>query len=43
VHAKDTLTRLGRLNRHESVGYTTSAEASGDSSRDVGYAGALLA
>ena len=43
VLVMETLKRLGRLNRIESVGYTTSAEASGDSSRVVGYAGALLA
>lgn len=43
VLVMETLKRLGRLNRIESVGYTTSAEASGDSSRVVGYAGALMA
>jgi AmmeMemoRadiSam system protein B len=37
-----TLKKLGRLNRSIEVGYTTSAEASGDTSRCVGYAGRLL-
>lgn len=39
----ETLKRLGSLSRIESVGYATSAEASGDTSRVVGYAGALFA
>ncbi|MHB8897705.1 MAG: AmmeMemoRadiSam system radical SAM enzyme [Thermoguttaceae bacterium] len=43
VLVMETLRRLGRLNRIESVGYTTSAEASGDTGRVVGYAGALFA
>ena len=38
----ETLRWLGRLKRCESVGYTTSAEASGDTSRVVGYAGLLF-
>ncbi len=42
VLVMETLKRLGHLNRIESVGYATSAEASGDTSRVVGYAGALL-
>ena len=37
-----TLKKLGRLNRSIEVGYATSAEASGDTSRCVGYAGRLL-
>ena len=43
VLVMEILKRLDRLNRIESVGYATSAEASGDTSRVVGYAGALLA
>ena len=43
VLVMETLKRLDRLNRIESVGYATSAEASGDTSRVVGYAGALFA
>ncbi len=43
VLVMETLKRLGRLNRIQSVGYTTSAESSGDTSRVVGYAGALIA
>ena len=31
-----------RTTRFELVGYTTSAEASGDTSRCVGYAGVLM-
>jgi AmmeMemoRadiSam system protein B len=42
VIVMDTLRRLGRLQRFELVGYTTSAEASGDTNRCVGYAGVLL-
>ena len=38
-----TLRRLESLSRFESVGYATSAEASGDTSRVVGYAGMLFA
>jgi len=38
-----TLRRLDSLNRCESVGYATSADASGDTSRVVGYAGMLFA
>lgn len=37
-----TLKKLGRLSRSIEVGYATSAEASGDTSRCVGYAGRLL-
>ncbi len=37
-----TLQKLGRLNRSIEVGYATSAEASGDTTRCVGYAGRLL-
>ena len=36
------LKKLGRLNRSIDIGYTTSAEASGDTTRCVGYAGRLL-
>ena len=36
------LRRLGELTRAESVGYATSADASGDTNRVVGYAGMLL-
>jgi AmmeMemoRadiSam system protein B len=43
VLVMETLKRLDGLNRIESVGYATSAEASGDTSRVVGYAGVLLA
>ena len=43
VLVMETLKRLGGLNRIESIGYATSAEASGDTSRVVGYAGALIA
>ena len=39
----ETLKRLGCLERCESVGYATSAEASGDTTRVVGYAGMLFA
>ena len=38
----EALKRLGLLRRCEMVGYATSAEASGDTARCVGYAGALL-
>ena len=37
-----TLKKLGRLNQSIEVGYATSAEASGDTTRCVGYAGRLL-
>lgn len=37
-----TLKKLGQLNRSVDVGYATSADASGDTSRCVGYAGRLL-
>lgn len=37
-----TLKKLGRLNRSVEIGYATSADASGDTSRCVGYAGRLL-
>ncbi len=37
-----TLKKLGRLSRSIEVGYATSAEASGDTTRCVGYAGRLL-
>jgi AmmeMemoRadiSam system radical SAM enzyme/AmmeMemoRadiSam system protein B/AmmeMemoRadiSam system protein A len=43
VVAMETLRRLGSLNRCEKVGYTTSAEASGDTQHVVGYAGILFA
>jgi AmmeMemoRadiSam system protein B len=39
----ETLRRLGGLTRSERVAYATSADASGDTSRVVGYAGVLLA
>ena len=42
VIVMETLRRLDALQRFELVGYTTSAEASGDTSRCVGYAGVLL-
>ncbi|MDR1963691.1 MAG: AmmeMemoRadiSam system protein B [Planctomycetaceae bacterium] len=42
VFAMETLRHLGKLNRVEEVGYTTSAESSGDTSRVVGYAGLLF-
>ncbi|HID20802.1 MAG TPA: AmmeMemoRadiSam system protein B, partial [Planctomycetaceae bacterium] len=37
-----TLQKLGLLHECEPVGYTTSAEASGDTSRVVGYAGRIF-
>lgn len=43
VFVMETLKELGRLNICQVVGYTTSAESSGDSSRVVGYLGALFA
>ncbi len=42
VVVMETLRQWDCLHRHESVGYATSAEASGDTSRVVGYAGMLL-
>lgn len=42
VVAMETLRWLGCLKRCETVGYTTSAEASGDTARVVGYAGLLF-
>jgi len=42
VFVMETLRCLGRLDRVEEVGYTTSAEASGDGSRVVGYAGLVF-
>ncbi|MCA9151298.1 MAG: AmmeMemoRadiSam system protein B, partial [Planctomycetales bacterium] len=38
----DTLRRLGQLTTIERVAYGTSADASGDKSRVVGYAGMLI-
>ena len=38
----ETLRVMERLDRVEEVGYTTSAEASGDTSRVVGYAGLIF-
>jgi AmmeMemoRadiSam system protein B len=43
VVVMETLKRLDSLNRFDSVGYATSADASGDKSRVVGYAGMLFA
>jgi len=43
VVVMETLRRLGHLGRCEPVGYATSAEASGDTRRVVGYAGMLFA
>ncbi len=42
VTVMETLRQLGQLDRCERVGYTTSAEASGDTRRVVGYGGLLL-
>ncbi len=42
VTVMETLRQLNQLTRCERVGYTTSAEVSGDYSRVVGYAGLLL-
>ncbi len=42
VFVLETLRRLGRGKTLRQVGYTTSAETSGDKSRVVGYAGLLL-
>lgn len=38
----ETLRQLGKLNRVTEIGYTTSAEETGDTSRVVGYAGAIF-
>jgi AmmeMemoRadiSam system protein B len=38
----ETLRLLGRLKRAERVGYATSADVTGDTSRVVGYAGMLF-
>ena len=38
----ETLRQLGRLSQSHRVAYTTSAEASGDTSRVVGYAGMVF-
>ena len=43
VLVMETLRQLGMLNRCEVVGYATSADASGDRNRVVGYAAALFA
>ncbi len=43
VLVMETLRRLDSLRRVESVGYATSADASGDTSHVVGYAGMLFA
>ena len=42
VIVKETLKQLGGLRTCQRVGYATSADASGDTSRVVGYAGMLL-
>jgi len=42
VFVMETLRAMGRLDRVTEVGYTTSAEASGDTSRVVGYAGLIF-
>jgi AmmeMemoRadiSam system protein B len=42
VLVMETLRRLGSLSQYEPVGYATSAEASGDASRVVGYAAGLF-
>lgn len=42
VIVMQTLKRLGKLSTAQRVGYTTSAETSGDSGRVVGYAGVLF-
>jgi len=42
VIVMEALRQLDGLKRIESVGYATSADASGDTSRVVGYAGVLL-
>jgi AmmeMemoRadiSam system protein B len=42
VIVMEALRQLGGLRRCERVGYATSADANGDTSRVVGYAGVLL-
>lgn len=42
VLVMETLRHLGRLERTEQIGHTTSAEASGDKTKVVGYAGVLF-
>ena len=42
VMVLETLRRLGRLTKSERVGYATSADVSGDTSRVVGYAGMMF-
>ncbi len=42
IFVMETLRKLGRLNKIEEVGYTTSAAVSGDTDRVVGYAGLIL-
>jgi AmmeMemoRadiSam system protein B len=42
VIVMETLRAWGSLTRCEEVGYSTSADAGGDTSRVVGYAGLLL-
>jgi len=42
VFVMETLRVMGRLDRVEEVGYMTSADVSGDSSRVVGYAGLIF-
>ena len=42
VFVMETLRIMGRLDRVDEVGYTTSAEFSGDTSRVVGYAGLVF-
>lgn len=42
VFVLSALKKCGRLNRFEKIGYTTSAESSGDTDRVVGYAGYLF-
>ena len=42
VIVMETLRQLGGLRDSERVGYATSADVSGDTSRVVGYAGMLL-
>ena len=42
VFVMETLRAMGRLDRVEEVGYMTSADVSGDTSRVVGYAGLIF-
>jgi AmmeMemoRadiSam system protein B len=42
VIVMEALRQLGRLHKCERVAYATSAEASGDTRRVVGYAGMLF-